>query len=102
MININPSLWLYTIPFFLIARLQVAFARCIFRRDLVVSCHPFVISDIHDLSGSPYGIDKCHGTPAGQVPVHLSGIDNQRGSFSPYLRVVGMAIHQQVKRTGRF
>jgi len=51
---------------------------------------PFRISEIHDLSGSLYRIDERYGTPACQVPVHLSRIDNEQGPLPPDFRAVGM------------
>ena len=60
------------------------------------------ISEIYDFSRSFTCIDKGHGAPAGQVSVHLPGIDNKQIPLLPVLRAVGMAIHQQVERTRRF
>jgi hypothetical protein len=101
MININPSVWLYTLPFFAVARGSSAITRCIFRRDVVVSPYTFLVSDIHDLSRSRYRIDERYGTPAGQVPVHLARIHDEQRPLSSDFRAVGMTMHQQVEGTAR-
>ena len=56
-------------------------------------------SDPDDLRFPRYGINQRNRACTGQVPVHLSRVDEQQGTLPPDLRAMGVPEHQQVKGT---